>query len=155
MKNPKFKVTLNPSHDKLIGGLESKKNRKSKHRGTTTETEMLECIDCNEVKHRDEFYNDALSTNGKQTYCIPCHRERVGLARIGKRINTTAKSNGVVAHDSVVEVKPVGNNNLVEAYRHIHNIHDEVTLDPSEVLNAVVGDYIEVANKSRPMGGAS
>ena len=78
----------------------------------------------------------------------------MGLERNGKRYKKTKP-----AESPVVEVKPVTKKldtmkDLVEAYRHVHNIHDNITLDPSEVLNAVVSDYIEVANMSRRIGGA-
>tara|TARA_Y100001963_G_scaffold87090_1_gene120409 strand:+ start:1085 stop:1555 length:471 start_codon:yes stop_codon:yes gene_type:complete len=155
MKNPKFTVTLDSPHGKLLGGLEAKKKRrKSKQRGATTETQMLECLDCNETKHRSEFYKSSNNKSGKQGYCIPCSRERMGLERNGKRYKKTKP-----AESPVVEAKPVTKKldtmkDLVEAYRHVHNIHDHITLEPNEVLNAVVTDFVNMANMSRRIGGA-
>ena len=144
---PKFEV-------RLLGGTEPKRiKRPSVNGGTTNKTPLLTCIDCGYTKPRSRFYNSSHTMNGKQTYCRACHIVRLGQnpAHVVVQGPDTAFRDD---SDPVVEVKPPAKESigvgissaLAEKvrteYRKRNNIHDFIFLNKSEIVHAVLSEWI-------------
>ena len=141
---PRFEVRL------LDYNEHKRTKRPSVNAGTTNETPLLTCIDCNEVKPRSKFYNASSRPNGKQTYCRACQIKRLGQdpAVVSHRGPDMAFRDDP-SHVVEVESDPdnaIGLVKLAEKvhteYRKRHNINNGIGLCKWEIVHAVLNEWI-------------